>query len=211
METSVSASGVISNLREQIQVNMVRSIYQRHFLPEDKLHEIFTLTAIKNAVKELVCGPDDRIKLADTIKDKGQRVFAMLIYNDWQNLIIEFRKHGALDNRLPLSVDDAIAITGYRSVGLRLAQDTQWSFCPYVFPEKMAASYCQIEDNMILPLIGIERIGSGGFSDVALITISPSQQNFIDRKVCLLTLTPSTRFCLYLRNGFVDTVLHRHP
>jgi hypothetical protein len=92
------ALGYIGFLREQIQDSLVTSISERLFLPTDKLHEIFTLAAIKGAVKELTCGPGDRIKLVDTIHDEGQRLFAMLIYNDYQDLIIQFRKHGTLDS-----------------------------------------------------------------------------------------------------------------
>jgi hypothetical protein len=177
-----SAPGYIDVLRERIQDSLVTSISERHFLPADKLHEIFTLAAIKSAVEELTCGPADRIKLADTIYNEGQRLFAMLIYNDWQDLIIEFRKHGALDSRLPLSEDDAVAIAG-RSIGRRLTQEAQWAFYPYTFPESMWKCHCEVEKKMILPFIGAEQIGTGAFSDVSKMNISPSQQNFVDKGV----------------------------
>jgi len=77
------APGYISSLREQIQDSLVTSISERLFLPTDKLHEIFTLAAIKGAVEELTYGLANRIKLADTIYDEGQRLFAILIYNDY--------------------------------------------------------------------------------------------------------------------------------
>lgn len=196
MAPSVSGSlGYISTLQEQIQDGMVTSIFQRRFLPNDKLDEIFTFDAIKNAVTELTCSPDDRIKLVDTIHNEGKKVFAMLIYRNWQNLIIDFRKHGALDNRLPFSEDEAVAITG-RDIGCHLAQDIQWAFCPYIFPEKMWECHRQVEETRILPFISTEKIGLSGFSVVDKLSISPSQQNFINKKVGLLTLTTSTRLCL---------------
>jgi hypothetical protein len=177
-----SAVGYIDFLREQIQDSLVTSISERHFLPTDKLHEILTLAAIKGAVKELTCGPGDRIKLADTIFDEGQRLFAMLIYNDWQDFIVEFRKHSALDSRLPLSEDDAVTIAG-RPIGLRLAREVQWVFYPYTFPESMWDSHREVGKKMILPFIGAEQIGTGAFSDVSKMNISPSQQNFVVKGV----------------------------
>jgi hypothetical protein len=176
------APGCIGNLKVQIQDGLVNSIYEHLFLPTDKLHEIFTLEAIKGAIGELNCGPDDRIKLADTIHNEGKRVFAMLIYNDWQRLIIEFRKHGALDGRLPLSEDEAIKIAG-RTIGRQLAHEVQWKFCPYTFPENMWKCCCQLDNKIILPFISAEQIGTGAYSDVEKISISPSQQNFMDKGV----------------------------
>jgi hypothetical protein len=187
------ALGYIGCLREQIQDSLVTSISERLFLPTDKLHEIFTLAAIKSAVEELTCGPGDRIKLADTIHDEGQRLFAMLIYNDCQDLIIQFRKHGALDSRLPLNEDDAVTIAG-RPIGRRLAQEVQWMFYPYTFPESMWKCHREVEKKMILPFIGAEQIGTGAFSDVNKMDISPSQQNFVDKGVSASKLTLLTRF-----------------
>ncbi|KAI0903223.1 hypothetical protein F4823DRAFT_308043 [Ustulina deusta] len=175
----------IDNLKEEIQDNLVTSISEHRFLPIDKLDKIFTPAAIKDAVKELACGPEDRINLAETIHNEGKRVFGMLIYNGWQDLIIEFRKHGALDNRLPLSENEAVTITG-RSIGRQLAQDAQWAFCPYVFPESLWKHHHQVERKMILPFIDTEQIGSGAFSVVEKISISPSQQNFIDKGTAIV-------------------------
>jgi len=177
--------GNIDALKEQIQDGLVTSISQRRFLPIDKLHEILTFAAIESAVEELTCGPEDRIKLTETIYSKGRAVFAMLIHNDWQNLITKFRKHGALDDKLPLSENKAIEIAG-RLIGRRLANDVQWGFCPYMFPESMWNSDCDVEREIILPFIEAEQIDSGAFSTVEKICISPSQQHFVDKGVeCL--------------------------
>ncbi|KAI0399414.1 nacht domain-containing protein [Xylaria palmicola] len=100
----------------------------------------------------------------------------MLIYNDWQNYIIKFREHDALDNRLPLSENDAVMMAA--DIGRRLARESQWAFCPYTFPKDMWARDCQVEKKMILPFISAEQIGSGAFSTVEKVSISPSQQNF---------------------------------
>lgn len=180
----------INTLREQIEDSLVSSISEHRFLPIDKLHEILTLPVIKRAVKELKCGPDERIKLADTIYREGRRVFAMLIYDYKQDLIVEFRKHGALDSRLPLDEASAKTIVKH-SIAHRIVQDLQWRFYPYTFPENMSESDHEIQRKMILPFLGSERIDSGAFGDVDKMTISPSQQNF-DKEVGVFSLTPST-------------------
>lgn len=181
------AQGYIGKLWREIQDNLVTTPYEEKFLPADKLHNILTSSAIHSAVTELHCGPEHRINLADTIYHQGQRVFAMLIYNGWHDHIIAFRKHGALDSRLPLSEEDAVAITNH-DVGRRLVQE-QWMFFPYTFPQSMWEYDCQVERKMIIPLISIEQIGSGAFSTVERIGISPSQQNFVNNGVSAFTIT----------------------
>ncbi|KAI0115612.1 hypothetical protein GGR51DRAFT_503565 [Nemania sp. FL0031] len=173
-----SAQGYISKLKSEIQDNLVSTIFEEDFLPTDKLHSIFTISAISDAVTELHCGPEHRINLADTIYHEGRRVFAMLIYSGWQDYIIGFRKHGALDGRLPLSEEDAVAITDH-DIGRRLVRE-QWMFFPYTFPRRMWEHDCQVGRKMIIPIISAEQVGSGAFSTVERIGISPSQQNFVD-------------------------------
>ncbi|KAI0535309.1 hypothetical protein GGR58DRAFT_529608 [Xylaria digitata] len=173
-----SAPRCIDKLKGRIEDSLVPSISGRCFLPTDGLHEILTPTAIKDAVAELPCGEEHRIRLADAICREGKRVFAMLIYNGWQDHITTFCQHNALDERLPLSEDDAVEIVGL-GIGRRLARE-QWAFCPYTFPEKMWVCHCQVEENLIIPFISAETIGLG-FSTVEKIGISPSQHNFMDK------------------------------
>ncbi|KAL1846021.1 hypothetical protein Daus18300_014382 [Diaporthe australafricana] len=167
----------IGALRERIEGSLVTSISQHRFLPTDKLHEILTRPSVHDAVQELTCGPDERIKLVDTIYNDGKRVFAMLIHNNWEDRIIDFRKHGALDNQFPLSKEHAEEIVG-RQIGSRLALEFQWTFLPFTIPKQMWESQLQIDRPRILPFVSAKQIGSGAFSDVEKIGISPSQQNF---------------------------------
>jgi hypothetical protein len=156
-------------------------------LPVDKLSEIFTLPTIKGAVQELTCGPDDRIQLVETIYKNGKRLFAMLIYNGWQDRIIDFRKHRILDSELPLSEESAQEITG-RAIGHRLAVEVQWMFLPYVFPEGMWECHLQVDRRVILPFVRDEQIGTGAFGDVDKISVLPCQQNFTDKGVSAFNL-----------------------
>ncbi|KAK5633500.1 hypothetical protein RRF57_009214 [Xylaria bambusicola] len=173
--------GYIGKLRGEIQDSLVTTAAEEIFLPSDKLHSILTISAVHGAVTELHCGPEHRINLADTIYHQGRRVFAILVYNGWQDHIIDFRKHGALDSRLPITEDDAVVITNHE-VGRRLVRE-QWMFLPYTFPRSMWEYDCHVERKMIIPLIKVEQIGSGAFSTVEKIGISPSQQNFVDNGV----------------------------
>ncbi|KAI0415692.1 hypothetical protein F5X98DRAFT_388586 [Xylaria grammica] len=175
-----STQRYLDKLKEQIQDSLVVSISEHYFIPTDKLHEILTISSIRSAVGELLCGPEHRIKLADTIYREGKRVFAMLIYNDWQDYIIKFREHGTLDSRLPLSEDVAVTIAG-RDVGRRLAREIQWVFCPYKFPKRMWEHDCLVDKKMVIPFTSSEQIGSGASSIVEKVGISPSQQNFMDK------------------------------
>lgn len=176
----------IGALRERIEVNLVTSISERRYLPIDKSREIFTLPAIQDALQELNCKVEDRINLANTIYHNGRALFAMLI-DIWQeDLIVEFRKHGVLDHRLPLDKAEAQKIVG-PVIAHRLVSEVQWKFLPFVFPERMWECQLCLQDPMILPFVSCERIGFGAFGEVEKIGISPSQQNFSDKRVSGLT------------------------
>lgn len=169
-------------LRVKIQRSLVKSISERRFLPIDKLRDIFTLPAIKDAVKELRCRQDDRINLANTIHDHGKAIFAMLVHIQQEDMIIEFRKRGVLDTQFPLDEARAEEILG-PITGPSLVSEVQWKFLPFVFPERMWECPHYITDQQILPFVSCEQIGFGAFGDVDKIGISTSQQNFIDERV----------------------------
>lgn len=172
----------IGALREKIEVNLVTSISERRFLPIDKAREIFTLPAVKDALQELNCKPEDRINLVDTIYHNGRALFAMLI-DIWQeDLIVDFRKHEVLDSQLPLDKARVQEIAG-PVIAHRLVSEVQWKFWPYVFPDRMWECRLHIRDPMILPFVSCERIGFGAFGEVEKIGIWPSQQNFSDKRV----------------------------
>jgi len=173
---------MIRTLQKQTLEGMTISISQRPFLPTNKLDEIFTRNAIDDAVKELACDPQDRIKLVDTIYNEGKRVFAMLVYDDCQNLITKFRKFGFLDSQLPLSEVDITKIADTVPVR-RLARDTQWHFCPYIFPERMWQYHRELNKEIILPIINAVQIGTGAYGDVEKIGLPSCQQNIIATKV----------------------------
>lgn len=185
------ASGVhgvrarIGAFREEIEANLVTSISERRFLPIDKLEEIFTLSAVKDAVQELTCQPDDRINLAKTIHHDGKAVFAMLIDMWREDLIINFREHGVFDNQFPLDTVRAREIVG-PGIASRLVAEVQWKFLPFVFPERMWECRLHIVDPMILPFVSHEQIGFGAFGDVEKIGVYPFHQNFVDKKVSVM-------------------------
>lgn len=172
-------------LREEIEINLVTSVSERRFLPIDKFHTIFTLTAIKASAQELSCETQDRINLSNTIYHTCKALFAMLIDMCQEDLIVAFRKHGVLDSQLPLDITRAQDIAG-PFIGRRLVSEVQWKFLPFVFPENMWQSRLHIVDPMILPFTTCDQIGSGAFGDVEKIGIYPRQQNFTDEEVSAL-------------------------
>lgn len=186
------ASGVhgtrarIADLRGKIEVNLVTSISERRFLPIDKVDEIFTLSAVKDAMQELNFQPDDRINLVKTIHRDGKAVFAMLIDMWQEDLIVNFREHGVLDNQFPLDTVRAQEILT-PAIAHRLVSEVQWKFLPFVFPESMWKCRLHIMDPVILPFVSQEEAGSGAFGDVEKIGVHPFQQNFVDKRVSAMT------------------------
>lgn len=172
----------IGALRRRIEESLVTSISKQRFLPRDRLHAIFDLHAIKSAVQALTCGPDQRIKLVDTIHNDCKAVFAMLMYNRLENYIVDFRRHGFLDSQLPLTKERAEEITD-SEIGPRLALDFQWMFLPYVFRKSMLECSHRIAEGYILPYITAEQIGTGAFGDVDKVAIPASQHEFKGQEV----------------------------
>ncbi|KAI3400686.1 hypothetical protein diail_2398 [Diaporthe ilicicola] len=207
----------IEALREQIEDSLVTSISERRFLPIDKVGEIFTLSAVKDAVQELNCQPEHRINLAETIHDDGKAVFAMLIDMWQEDLIIHFREHGVLDEQFPLDTIRAQEIVG-PGIARRLVSEVQWKFLPYVFPERMWECRAHIADQRILPFVSRKKIGSGAFGEVEKISVYPSQQNFAEKNAAEVHIVQKRLIASGVENEFEREdkclrLLHglRHP
>ncbi len=173
----------IKFLKRQIDDKMVQSESLHRFFPEIYLNVIFTLDDIRRAVDELACPTVEKTGLAQTIHDKGIRMFAILIKNGEEDLITKFRKHEVLDAQLPLSEDRAKSIAG--DFGISFAQTYQREFLPYKFPRDMRDYHRHINNSeRILPFIGEpENFMRGGFGDISRVTILHSQQEFVLDKV----------------------------
>lgn len=175
----------IKFLKRQIECKMVQSESHQIFFPEVYLDVIFTLNDIENAVNELKCRVVEKTGLAQTIHQKGIKIFAILIKNGEENLITEFRKHEVLDAQLPLSEPLARRIAG--DVGTFFARDYQRQFLPYKFSRTMRDYHRYINHNeRVLPFIGRSvNIASGGPGDISIMSILNSQQDFVLDKVNL--------------------------
>ena len=162
---------------------MVRSESLQFFLPDMYLDVIFTLDDIVKAVDELGCPFIEKTGLAQTIHEKGTRVFAILIKNGEEDLITEFRKHEALDAQLPLGETLAERIAG--DFGISFARDHQRQFLPYRFLRDMRDYHRHINNSeRILPFVGEpENVARGGFGDISKVAIFHSQQEFVLDKV----------------------------
>ena len=170
-------------LKRQIEGKMVRSESLQSFFPEMYLNVMFTLDDIRKAVDELGCPIVEKIGLAQTIHEKGTRVFAILIKNGEEDLITEFRKHEVLDTQLPLGEALAKRIAG--DFGISFARDYQRQFLPYRFPRDMRDYHRHIKNSeRILPFVGEpENVAKGGFGDIFKVAIFHSQQEFVPDKV----------------------------
>ena len=170
-------------LKRQIEGKMVQSESLHFFFPEVYLGIVFGLDDVTKAVDELECPSFEKIGLAQTIYEKGTRMFAILIKNGVEDLIAEFRKHEVLDAQLPLSEARAKQIVG--EIGVSLVREYQRQFLPYKFPRNMRDFHRHINDcERILPFVNEpEAVDSGGFGDIFRVTIFGSQQDLILDKV----------------------------
>lgn len=173
----------IKLLKRQIESNMVQSESLQYFFPENYLTVIFTLENLIKAIEELDCPVIETIGLAQTICEKGVRVFAILVKNGEEDLITEFRKHEVLDAQLPLDETRAKKIAG--EFGIYFARHYQRQFLPYIFSRDMRDNYRTIDaSERILPFVGqSDIVASGGFGDISRVEIFHSQQKFSIDKV----------------------------
>lgn len=168
----------------QIANNRVRSILGQHFLPPSSLPTIFTEYAISQAVEELQCEPDEKVRLAQDISEKTTVIFAILVWMRKEDSIVDFRNHGVVDANLPLDMDRANQISP--ELGDSFAREYQWQFIPYIFPSDMATHHKVFQTDKILPFVAEQkRIAVGGFSHVTEVNIHPHMQKFYSEPVRL--------------------------
>ncbi|KAI3322010.1 kinase-like protein [Xylariaceae sp. AK1471] len=166
----------IRSLRRQLQNSKVRSDSGQYFVPDMSIINILTLSAVKEAVLELQCKPDERIGLAERVYHEAKKVFSILTLMSEEDYIVKFRDHGCLDSRLPLSEEDAKTIAG--DVGIHFTNQ-QWEVLSESFRVKMWENHQEFGKKRILPFIDEpERAGEGGYGEVVKINILPSQQAF---------------------------------
>jgi hypothetical protein len=179
----------IRSLRRQLQNCRVRSESGQYFIPDMSIISLITSSAVQYAVSELQCNADERIGLADRIYEEGKKVFAILILMGEEDSVIKFRNHRFLDDKLPLSEEDAQAVSA--SFGAAFA-DYQWELLPETFTPRMWENHQEFGLKKILPFIERPQyVGEGGFGEVVKIKILPSLQAFYPQMVGPLPSPPS--------------------
>lgn len=171
----------IDSLRTQMSNNLVLAENGRNFIPDQILAIIFSATAIENAVGELECHPSDRINLAKDILQQGRKLFALLVWINEAECIVDFRGHQTLDRSLPLRHELAQQIAPM--IGARLVAD-QWIFLAFDFPRDMDTFHRKIKENQILPYVHQpEQVVDGFSSYVDKVEIHASQQGIFPLEV----------------------------
>lgn len=143
----------------------------RGFVPPVSLSTIFTPSAIAGAVAELSCAIEDRLGLADAIRQGGIATFAVLVCMWQPDLVVVFRRKRCLE-RLPLDEETVRQVAGeYAKTFERL----QWEFVPYHFRRGQDVEI----GREVLPFVrDLGPLQPGGFGDIHKLEIHPSLQDF---------------------------------
>lgn len=166
-------------LRLQITNNRPTSTNNHRFLAPPLLSLILTPPAIAQAVAELNCQPEDRIGLAEKIELHGKITFAILVWMQCEDTIVDFRRVGCLDSRLPL--DEATATRIIPDRGHEFATEIQWQFLPHFFHRN---DDLEIDKSVILPFIrDVGTVDGGAFGSITKVEIHPLLQDFSVRQV----------------------------
>lgn len=172
----------IEALRRQIRNVRCESIEKRPFVPAALLQSFFTPHAIKEAVSELDCQPEDRIGLGNAICSDGITTFAVLIWMGREDAIVDFRRWQYL-NSIRLSEETAIRIAP--SFGVDFVREVAWQFRPHFF---RLGENVEMDEREILPFLRETGVANeGGFGLVSKVEIHPLLQNFCPGSVGVTT------------------------
>jgi hypothetical protein len=181
----------LTSLHRQIKESILIAVGGKEFIQRQNIDEIFTQENVKGAVDELHCVSSqdfELVELAEQVFENYRTVFAILIWIHREDDILIFRRHKAVDDRLPLSkatIEEMIPNHAEMFV------ESQCKFLPYFFEsgsrngqEKV---YCHehITTERILPFVKeIPSCGpKGKFGEISVVTIPVSSQAFLLSKV----------------------------
>ncbi|KAL8794049.1 MAG: hypothetical protein Q9195_003349 [Heterodermia aff. obscurata] len=163
----------IEALRAQIRNVRCRSMDGRLFAAESSIRRIFDAQAIKQAVAELKCHPEDRIGLAEAILHKGVITFAILVWMNREDAIVDFRRWEYLEST---RLSENAATLFAPSFGVDFVREYSWQFHPHFFH---LGDDIEIDERKILPFLrDVGQVDEGGFGIVSRIEVHPLLQNF---------------------------------
>lgn len=99
-----------------------------------------------------------------------------------EDSVLSFIEHDAMDAALPIEEERAKEIVP--DFGEYFSREVQWAFIPQMFGINMSNGHVRIRKEVILPFIEEVPLGEGSFSDVFLMSVVPSQQQFFPEQVC---------------------------
>lgn len=167
-------------LRKNIGQLRKQSICNRSFVNPHELRALFTKDTIEKSVKECHLRGSDLPGILSKIYEHGITVFAILIWMKEEDAIIKFIEHDTMDAGLP--IEEARAKEVVPDFGEHF-YNVQWEFLPRVFEKSMRDKHGKIRKEVILPFIREVPLGQGGYSDVFLMSVAPSQQLFFPNQV----------------------------
>lgn len=175
----------VENLWGKLAASRTRTISGQHFISQLKLKAIFTVDSLAKCIEELQIDDAYRIGLKEYVVNDATTLFAILVWMQKPNAVVEFREHAIKDRNLPLDVERARKIDS--NFGKTFAEEIQWEFLPYKFRKTMCDSHVQIHDTVILPFIEEVSLTSGGSGDITKVRILASQQEFFTDTVSTST------------------------
>ena len=176
----MTSKKAIQSIWAQLASSRVRSTSGQYFVPPSVVASILTPDVVSTAVRELACEPEDRIHLPATIIAEGTTTFAILIWMQFEDSIVDFKRHDCLDRSLPL-VDEAKAEQAAPGFWRTFVKETQWQFIPFTFrlhDDRI------INPSVILPFIReVGQLKAGGFGTIDILEIYPQLQDFVPAEV----------------------------
>ena len=161
-------------VRSERQINTER----RRFLPQDAIEKICTENNVCKILKTCQISSDQVDELARSILEGARRIFMVLILIDAPEAILKFVKHDQfhqgidqLDSKLPFSELELADLFGKTSLVGRFAE-AQWELAIPTFTRRSIPRV--LHDETILPILGTEFKGRGGFGEVTKIRFHPS-------------------------------------
>ena len=119
---------------------------------------------------------------AHIIREDALKVFSILVDLNWPQKLSSFIESDVLDSSLPLDEQSLKSLVPQAWASFKALQ---WDYLAYRF--RKGQYQIKLRQELVLPFIDQEPLGSGGYSTVYKVTIHPAHQSLIPeamRQVC---------------------------
>jgi hypothetical protein len=165
----------LDEFRERLLGLRKRTASGQYFIPFLSLTTLFTQSLVAKAVAEFCSYEHRRPAVTSAIREKGLRVFAILVLLHQEELMLDFLEHNLLDSNLPMEQSQVLTVSV--RISPRFCSDTQWELIAYSF--ERTSLHQRLRREIVLPFEEEEKFDEGSGGDIFKCVIFEGHQQLL--------------------------------